>query len=161
MEKKKTMQITISKSQVFAEVQKLAAYVAAKQADASADDGAYPRIAIQDEDREVLESAWQDVLTDVMRLFAPYVTDAELPPLPHGTDLAADFVLNVALPESLLAAHEAALPAVVMRYVVRRLLAAWTAIASPEHADRFAAYAKTARIKLHSLFLLRIRRMGW
>ena len=152
------MQIRISKSSVFAEVQKLAAYVAAKQADGSADGSAYPRMAIQDEDREVLESAWQDVLTDVARIFAPYITDAELPPLPHGIDLAADFVLNVAVPETLPPAHAAALPTAIVRYAVRRLLAAWTAIASPEQADRFAAYAETARKTLRSLLLSQVRR---
>lgn len=147
-----TIEITVSKSQVYAEVDKTASYVGHKMV---SEDDAYNRIMTVDEDRQMLERFWvesADAATSALRHHLVYADEQQHH---HGADMTQDYDILLEMPLNF---NDALVPNMkndLFSYFVNSILAKWFIIANKDEA---AAYATTASGLLENIVQMTYQR---
>ena len=126
----RTIDIYISKADVYEEVAKTTAYTGAKQA---TDEGGFDKVFLSDAETEMLDRYWNEVCTDISLRLSEWIVDVE--PSSATITLAVADGFNDALTDSLTQA--------ITSYFVTTLLYKWYSIAMPTLAEGMVAESIT------------------
>lgn len=133
-----TIELQVSKSKVYAEVDKTASYVGHKMI---SEDDAYSRIMTVDEDRQMLERFWVetcDAATDALR---HHLLQTDQQEHHHGADMSQDYDILLEMP---LGFNDALVPSMennLFSYFVGSILSKWFIITNKEEAESYATMA--------------------
>ena len=141
----KSININISKSNVFEEVAKTTAYIGAKKVEGSG--AAYDRIFTTNEDKEMLERFWQetaDVVTYAMRTFLNGVPST-------STSYDVSLVMSDRFDDSL----SNSLNSSVYSYFVNSILSKWCDITDKENVKEYADKAAALLININDMLFFK------
>ena len=150
-----TLNITISKSRAFDEVQKSSGYVGKKSV-SDKDPGAYERIAAVDAEREQLDRYWMEACTAATTAVSHWLSEATDQQLGHHYDPSRDYHVVLSMPSNWNDKLAHAVKEALMSYLVNMILIRWLMLAgSPDKAA--AADAASALMLLDAYLLDRKR----
>lgn len=122
----RTIDIYISKADVYKEVIKLTAYTGAKQA---IDDKGFDKVFMSDAEMEILDRYWKEICAEISLRLSEWIEHVETESAVITLNVADGF--NDALTESLTQA--------ITSYFVTSLLSKWYSIAIPALAEGMIA----------------------
>lgn len=143
--------ITIDKSKVWHEVAKATSYTGAKM---MADDpGAYNRIFVSDEEREMLERYWVEACSLVTSQLREWVTEVDAQPIHHGVDITTDYEVTLSLADAWPTALQDSVQSSLLSFVVATILSKWYRLTNKGETEAYAteaaAHLTDAELKLY------------
>jgi len=153
-----TVNIQVSKSRVFDEVQKTTEYIGHKSV-SDQDPGAYERIAAIDANREQLDRYWMEACGDAAMLLDHWTASITSQVLTHHPELDAshDFKVVLAMPTNWPNQYANTVREKVMSYLVNSIVTKWLLLVAPSQAEAYAALATGASQQISLLMLARMR----
>lgn len=133
------IRLTVSKSCVLHEVQKVTSYTGAKAQDAEG--VAYDQLRVTDADRELLEQYWSEASSHAVKTLRRWVLSSSATAYPHHPDLGADFTVKLRLSEGWDSALKEPTCTLLTSYFVSFLTGKWFGVSSPDKAQGYAAEA--------------------
>lgn len=131
--------ITIDKSKVWHEVAKATSYTGAKM---MADDpGAYNRIFVSDEEREMLERYWVEACSLVTSQLREWVTEVDAQPIHHGVDITTDYEVTLSLADAWPTALQDSVQSSLLSFVVATILSKWYRLTNKGETEAYATEA--------------------
>lgn len=137
--------ITIEKDKVMHEVAKATSYTGAKM---MADDpGAYDRIFVSDEEREMLERYWVEACSLVTGTLKPWLSSVNVQPIHHGADITTDYEATLSMSDRYDASLTDSVQAALLSFFVATILSKWYRLTNKGETE---AYANEAAAMLQS-----------
>lgn len=131
--------ITIDKSLVWHEVAKATSYTGAKM---MADDpGAYDRIMVSDEEREMLERYWVEACSLVTSQLREWVASVDVQPIHHGVDITTDYEATLSVADAWLSALHDSVQSSLLSFVVATILSKWYRLTNKGETEAYATEA--------------------
>ena len=142
--------MTIDKAKVMHEVAKASAYTGAKM---MADDpGAYDRIFVSDEEREMLERYWVEACSLVTSQLREWVKAVSAQPIHHGVDITTDYEVTMSVADAWPATLRDSVRSSLLSFVVATILAKWYCLVNKGETEAYAteaaAHLTDAELKL-------------
>lgn len=131
--------ITIDKSLVWHEVAKATSYTGAKM---MADDpGAYVRIMVSDEEREMLERYWVEACSLVTSQLREWVASVDVQPIHHGVDITTDYEATLSVADAWPSALHDSVQSSLLSFVVATILSKWYRLTNKGETEAYATEA--------------------
>ena len=135
-----TMTITIDKAQVLHEVAKATAYTGAKMMGGD-DPGAYDRIFVSDEEREMLERYWVEACSLVTGTLKPWLSSVDEQPIHHGVDIQTDYVAELSMSDRYDDNLTDSIQAALTSFFVAAILSKWYRLTNKAEVEAYATEA--------------------
>lgn len=131
--------ITIDKSKVWHEVAKATSYTGAKM---MADDpGAYNRIFVSDEEREMLERYWVEACSLATDTLKPWLSEVGSQPIHHGVDITTDYEATLSMSDRYDASLTDSVQAALLSFFVATILSKWYRLTNKSETEAYATEA--------------------
>lgn len=139
-----TMEVILSviKLNVYAEVAETTNFAGAKMMDA--DKAAYVRMAIKDDDRQLLERFWTEACGAVTRLVKPYLVSVTPQPVSHGLDLTVNYEATLNVPSGYNPAVTDSVNGSLFSFFTEYIISKWYEVSNKDGVQRAEQSATTA-----------------
>lgn len=144
--------LTISKAKVLHEVAKATSYTGAKMVSGD-DPGAYNRIFVSDEERELLERYWVEACSLVTSQLREWVKVVEDQPIHHGVDVTTDYTVTLSLADAWPTSLQDSVQSSLLSFIVATILSKWYRLTNKGETEAYgneaAAHLTDAELKLY------------
>lgn len=146
----KSVELTVTKINVYDEVSKTSSYTGAKMTE---DEKAYDRIFATDDDRLMLERFWVESCNAATQLFKPFITSVNEQPESHGVVLDRNYVITLSMPENFDISLTDSMQTSLYSFFVNNIVGKWYKFTDKKESESYTAEAedmlKDVKIKLY------------
>lgn len=131
--------LTVEKDKVMHEVAKATSYTGAKMM--GEDPGAYDRIFVSDEEREMLERYWVEACSIATDTLKPWLNRVSSQPIHHGVDIETDYEVVLSMSDRYDGSLTDSVQSALLSYFVATILSKWYRLTNKGEMEAYATEA--------------------